>query len=171
MTETVDLGLELATRKCPTCKGEKEVFDPGIVTRIASISPGVLPCPTCRGSGFWLQGVREKCKHCLNGIVYPFRYGAPYTEEEMADLTGIPCDLCKGLGYTVSLDVGKWLGTVRHLPQTDQQQLFLALEHTANTDAHMRRLRESYISWWLRWFCNLENPLEALWRALMVLKP
>jgi len=148
-----ELGLELAARKCPTCKGEKEVFDPGIVTSIASISPGVLPCPTCRGSGFWLQGVREKCgnRECINGQVYPMRFGEPYSPSELAAMQGEDCKYCGGTGYTVSLDVGKWL-----------EAAFKALDVVS-----FRQVLEGL------WDGLYEGkpPLEALQRALMEVKP
>ena len=130
MNEQVSLELKLASRKCRRCNGGGTAYigsDYG--GRISSLDT----CPGCKGSGYWLQGVREDCD---GGTTWSCHGGKKHwTGAWLADklhrsdcalqnapayVVGVcdcgdwePCSTCSGTGYTASTDLTVWLEAAR----------------------------------------------------------
>ena len=84
MPSVADYQLALASLPCPKCIGTGQ-YDSG--DPMAKVK-GDYTCETCSGSGFLLQGVRERCPICK---------GLPKYQEEDPD-----CSTCQGRGWIPS---------------------------------------------------------------------
>jgi len=157
------LGQGLAARKCPTCRGDGVILiTVGNNDEAGGSHVEDEACPTCRGSGYWLQGVREANKAFADddGAIYP------------------------AIGFTVSKDLGVWLKAAIRATH-----LIFVLSNGGpgyRCDIGENRVGGRVLAtgwstgWSTGWPDGFEldgpapqepDPLEALWRALMVLKP
>lgn len=94
MADIAALQLALASIKCPNCRGKgKRLPTINVIGPLGGAITSLESCSDCSGSGFLLQGVREKC-YCDNGVVH--------ASED------VECRTCQGRGWVPSIDPWKW---------------------------------------------------------------
>lgn len=113
MTEQEELMVALASVKCPKCKGVGKYDSGDPAVRYLGASDD---CESCSGSGFLLQGVREKCPCCPEGVVCDYCYAVRSKDHTQHSQD---CLKCQGRGWEPSDNLWEWFEAA--------EQYFLAL--------------------------------------------